>query len=241
VKGFINADFNGIFDPKTQKRMENSTTLYDTLFQIHRLVVSIFLALYFTKMVLLLMNKTGQLTNFRKWTKVPEMIVATTFLITGLWMIGITQTVSMSQIFKFVAIIAAIPCGVIGFVRGNKILGVLSFVLLVAAYGIAEMGKRIVRNDPVPVDLQTDPNADGYDIQSHGNMLYNKYCMNCHGRDGKQAGATDLTTSTLERQDIIELIRFGRGRMPNFQKKMNEQELEAVAAYAESLRVQNQD
>jgi uncharacterized membrane protein SirB2 len=212
--------------------------MYTALFHTHRLVVSIFLALYFVKMVLLLMNKRERLDSFRKMTKVPEMIVATLFLITGVWMLWINQTVSFSQILKFIAIIAAIPFGVIGFNKGKKLFGVLSFVMLVVAYGLAEMGKRLVKIDPLPTEIVTDPMAEGYDKTIHGGAIYNVQCLRCHGRDGSlgATGAYDLATSKLEREGLIQIIRYGKGQMPGFEDVLTEYEIEAVADYTEKLR-----
>lgn len=212
--------------------------MYTALFHTHRLVVSIFLALYFVKMVLLLMNRRGQLDKFRKWTKIPEMIISVTFLGTGIWMLAINQSVSFYQILKFVSIIIAIPLGVIGFGRGNKLLGTLSFVFLVLAYGLSEMGRRIIPIDPLPTEIVTEPNDVNYDLEIHGGAVYNQRCMYCHGRDGKLGarGATDLSISKMNRGEIIDIVRDGKGMMPGFGKTLNEQEIQAVAAYTESLK-----
>jgi mono/diheme cytochrome c family protein len=214
--------------------------MYTALFHTHRLVVSIFVALYFIKMILLLMNKTERLNIFRKWTKVPEIIVSVLFLVTGVWMIVLKQEITTPQYFKFVAIIAAIPCGVIGFGRGNKILGVLSFVLLVAAYGIAEAGKKFIPKVDLSPTVITDENAEGYDQIRHGSAIYTQYCKTCHGADGQlsAAGAMDLTASNLSRADIIDVTLNGRRTMPPFKSVLSQSEAEAVAAYTESLRAE---
>jgi mono/diheme cytochrome c family protein len=204
------------------------------------LVVSIFLALYFIKMILLLMNKKEQLTNFRKWTKVPEIIVSTLFLVTGIWMLILKPTMSIFQVIKLAAVVAAIPCGVIGFVRGNKILGVLSFVLIVAAYGLAEMGKKFVQKVDLGPEIVTDIDAKEYDQLRHGEALYREYCKSCHGPDGKLGlgGAYDLATSRLSDSDAMTIIMNGKGTMPGFKQVLTPRDANAVLEYIKTLRTE---
>jgi mono/diheme cytochrome c family protein len=214
--------------------------MYTALFHTHRLVVSIFLALYFIKMILLLMNKKEQLTNFRKWTKVPEIIVSTLFLVTGIWMLILKPTMSIFQVIKLAAVVAAIPCGVIGFVRGNKILGVLSFVLIVAAYGLAEMGKKFVQKVDLGPEIVTDIDAKEYDQLRHGEALYREYCKSCHGPDGKLGlgGAYDLATSRLSDSDAMTIMMNGKGTMPGFKQVLTQRDADAVLEYIKTLRTE---
>jgi mono/diheme cytochrome c family protein len=214
--------------------------MYTALFHTHRLVVSIFVALYFIKMIILLMNKYERLDQFRKWTKVPEIIVSVLFLVTGVWMIVLKQEITTPQYFKFVAIIAAIPCGIIGFGKRKKVLGVLSFVLIVAAYGIAEAGKRFIPKVDLSPAAVTDENAADYNQVNHGKAIYIQYCKTCHGEDGRlgAAGSTDLSLSRLSRQEIIDITLNGRRSMPPFSSVLNANEAEAVAAYTETLRAE---
>ena len=57
-------------------------------------------------------------------------------------------------------------------------------------------------------------------------------CGMCHGEDGKLmlAGAPDLSTSTLSREDRITLITYGKGTMPPQQGVLDEATIAAVAA-----------
>jgi mono/diheme cytochrome c family protein len=214
--------------------------MYTALFHTHRLVVSIFLALYFIKMILLLMNKKDQLTNFRKWTKVPEIIVSSLFLITGIWMLLLKPTMSIFQVIKLAAVVAAIPFGIIGFVRGNKLLGVLSFVFILAAYGLAEMGKKYVPKVELGPEIITDAEAKDYDQLRHGEALYKEYCKSCHGPDGKLGlgGAYDLATSKLSEQDAMAIILNGKGTMPGFRKVLTQRDTDAIVEYIKTLRTE---
>ena len=63
-------------------------------------------------------------------------------------------------------------------------------------------------------------------------------CGMCHGEDGKLmlAGAPDLSTSTLSREDRITLITYGKGTMPPQQGVLDEATIAAVADHLETLR-----
>ena len=212
--------------------------MYTGLLHTHKLVVSIFLAIYFIKMVLLLINKKTQLDQFRKWTKIPEIIVSVLFLLTGVWMLVLKPSLNYIQIIKLAAVVAAIPCGVIGFSRYNKLLGTLSFVFIIGAYGLAEMGKKFIPKASLDPDVIIDPEAQEYNQLRHGEELYISYCSGCHGKDGKLMlqKATDLSTTEMGRNEMIKIIHNGKGVMPAFQKVLTPEETEAVVAYVETLR-----
>jgi uncharacterized membrane protein SirB2 len=212
--------------------------MYTGLLHTHKLVVTIFLIIYLIKMVLQLMNKREKLDTFRRYTKVPEMIVASLFLVTGIWMIILNPVVSVFQYIKFVAVLAAIPFGVIGFNKGKKAFGVLSFVMILMAYGLAEMGKKRVKAEAISSEIITNPEAEGYDKIAHGGAIYNVQCMRCHGSDGNlgAAGAYKLGTSVIDKESLVQVIRYGKGHMPGFDKVLNETEIDAVAEFTEQLR-----
>jgi len=71
-----------------------------------------------------------------------------------------------------------------------------------------------------------------------GKQLFDRYCSSCHGGDGKkmQLGATNLATSSIERTEQFDVIRYGRKGMPSFQQILTENELELVSAFTYSLK-----
>ena len=63
--------------------------------------------------------------------------------------------------------------------------------------------------------------------------IFNRKCGLCHGKDGKKqlAGAPDLTTSKLTKEERIAIIINGKGSMPPFEERLSATEIEAVADY----------
>jgi len=74
------------------------------------------------------------------------------------------------------------------------------------------------------------------DIQN-GKEVYRKYCVLCHGDDGKKAvnGAYDITVSEMTLDDRIALITNGRNLMTPFAGILTEEEIRDVAAYSMKL------
>lgn len=204
----------------------------------HRLVVILFLLLYVVKWVLLLANKTELLERITKATRIPEMIISTLFLLTGIGLaINIAQLTSMFWI-KMLLVFGSIPLAVIGFRKSNKILATLSILLIVGAYGLAEMNKIGVESTPLASTLVSDPSADGYDQMAHGAALYARNCTVCHGPAGdmKGSGAKNLQITEKTEAEMKSLIQNGKNAMPAYGKLYNDAEIDAVIAYVKTLK-----
>jgi cytochrome c5 len=214
--------------------------MYTGILHTHKLVVILFLLLYVVKTFLLLTNKKELLEQVKKYTKITEMIISFTFLATGLYLLVMgVETTSMFQWIKFVAVFASIPLAVIGFKKENKILATLSLLLIVAAYGLAEVNKsRRVSKKVIAENIIAEPTQTNYDINLHGKAIFNGYCIVCHGEDGKLGlnGAKDLSISTLTDEEIKNIILHGKNGMSPYKKVLTEQEVEAVKNHVKNLR-----
>lgn len=203
-----------------------------TLLSIHKISVIIFLLIYLVKTILLLANQTENLEKFKKMTKVLEMIVSAAFLITGVWMMIEIGSVKMFQIIKIVLVLASIPVAVIAYKKSNKAMAVISLLMIVMAYGLAEMSKK-------QKALGSDDNAlNSNDVAVMGKSVYNSYCLNCHGEDGKKAfmGAFDLSVSTMDRAGMVSVISNGRKAMTPYSGVLSEAQIEAVTDYIQTLK-----
>lgn len=194
----------------------------------HLLSVILFLLIYLIKTALLLMNKEDGLTKFSKAVKVPEMIVSFLFLGTGIYMMTQIPEIKSFLIIKIIAVVLSIPLAVVGFKKKNKILAVASLVLIIGAYGLAEMSKK---QKSKSMEAISESNVNGEEI-------YTASCAKCHGTDGKLnlMGAKDLSVSTMDLNARIEIIKNGSGAMTPFASMLNEEQIKAVAAYTETLK-----
>ena len=125
----------------------------------HFIVVTIFFLIYLIKTILLLANKTEALQSFTKKIKVIEMIVSFLFLATGIYLMTQIPEIKPMLIIKITIVLMAIPLAIIGFKKGNKGLATLSFILILAAFGIGEM----MKNKKAVVSEQA-VNTDGTEI-----------------------------------------------------------------------------
>ncbi|MFM8686734.1 MAG: c-type cytochrome [Bacteroidota bacterium] len=220
----------------------------------HTLMVVLFLLIYLIKCVLIWISPTT-LTKFTAKTRILEMIVSSLFLITGLYLAYNNANIGAGSWFwvKLGAVFLAIPVAVVGYRRNNKFLATLSLFLILYSYGVSEtksprMNKRDFAEANYQQALQTNPelaqvvtepldksgkeNPKKYDPVAHGRLVFLAQCAQCHGDDGKKGlgGAKNLNESRLDKNQIMELLKKGKNRMPSM-NYLNEEEMMAVMAY----------
>jgi mono/diheme cytochrome c family protein len=202
--------------------------MYKGIFYTHLITVNLFLLIYLVKNILLLANKEEALAKLTKVLKVPEMIISTLFLLTGIYMLTQVPEINYMMIIKIVLVFASIPLAVIGFKKKKKALALLSFVMIIAAYGLAEMSKKKGAS-PAP-ETAAGASTGGHDI-------YTANCVSCHGEDGKLGlmDAGDLSVSALSLDERISIIKNGKDAMAGFNGRLTDEQIRAVAEYTETL------
>lgn len=181
----------------------------------HVLVVTLFLVFFALKALLLLLNKRETLDKVRSKTKVVDMILGTLILVTGGYLLFLySGGLPAYLIAKIVLVLLAIPLGVVGIKRGNKVLTVLSLLLFLYVYGIAETNsltmstnepyaaarKNTTSDTPTPVTdaaetgAATKSQADAAKQEiiatmsqtqlANAKAIYTQVCATCHGEDG---------------------------------------------------------
>lgn len=204
----------------------------------HKLVVILFILIYLIKAILLLMGNKDTMNKFKKIIRIPEMIVSALLFITGIIMLNQIADFNLLFTIKLTMVIGAIPVAVIAYKKYNKLLAVLALIMLIAAYGLAEVFKAQFGKRQEVATVVTDATNDQYNLKVHGAALYTAQCIVCHGADGKASfsGAKDLTLSTKSTDEIIELIKKGKNTMPKMANIYSDEELKALAEYVKSLR-----
>jgi len=193
----------------------------------HYLVVILFLLIYVIKTILLLSDKNELLAIFTKKTKVFEIIVSFLFLATGIFlMTQLSYNGKYDYLFyiKIAMVLASIPIAIVGFRKSKKGLAVLSLLLILGSFALAESyhkRKGISKTSEVLADV-TD-----------GKTLYQANCASCHGSDGKLGvgGAKNLTATLMDEVSIKEIIVHGKGLMPAAQ--VNDDQAAEIAHYVE--------
>lgn len=80
--------------------------------------------------------------------------------------------------------------------------------------------------------------ANPYAAAPDGEALYKKYCVLCHGVDGKLGlnGSKDITVTALTLDEIIVQVTKGKNTMTPFEGIMTPEEIKAVSEYAVTLK-----
>lgn len=71
-----------------------------------------------------------------------------------------------------------------------------------------------------------------------GVEIFQTNCAMCHGRYGNAniSGAADLKNSEIPMEEVVNIIKFGKGSMTAYGEMLNANEIEAVAQHVLSLR-----
>ena len=188
----------------------------------HYLFVVLFTLIYLIKTILLLSDKDELLEAFKKKTKVAEMVVSFGFLATGIFLLTQMPHIPTMMYVKIVLVLASIPLAVIGYKKKHKLLATLSFVFIIAAFGLAEKVKKYKAGDKITA--------------MSGKEIYEEKCTLCHGNDGKlgMSGAKDLSATQLEHTAIIDIITNGKNAMAAYKSSLSQEQIEAVASYIET-------
>jgi len=72
-----------------------------------------------------------------------------------------------------------------------------------------------------------------------GASLYTMHCAQCHGEDGKlgSSGAKDLSKSVLADQQVLQIIKNGKGAMPSMKALLEtEDNIHLVLSHVKAIR-----
>lgn len=204
----------------------------------HKLVVTLFILIYLIKAILLLFGNKATLEKFNKRIRIPEMIISTLFLVTGVFMLTRIADFNLFFGIKLSLVALSIVVGIVAYKRYNKLLGIFTVLLLIMAYGLAEMYKAQFGKKHEIAEVIVDPTSSNYSLNAHGEALYNAQCIVCHGEDGKAnlSGAKDLTISEKTEDEMLLIIKNGKNTMPAMGNIYTDQELKALTNYVKTLR-----
>ena len=212
---------------------------YIALYHTHKLVITIFILIYFIKTILILSGKDKLLTAFISKTKIIEWVVSGLFLLTGIALLFQAAEIRLLLVLKIVVVLLSIPVAVIAYKKRIKLLAILSLLMLFGVYGIAEMNKyKIVHRQDLPKNVIVDASDSNYDMVTHGKVLYNTQCILCHGENGtlQMSGAKNLTQSEMTLDQVVERIQKGKLTMPPYEEDFSSHEIDAISEYVMTLR-----
>lgn len=200
---------------------------------IHKISVSLFLLSYIIRLVGMLGNIAAIQNLYAKKSMrmLVDMLISTVFLVTGVYLLLQLPSAMIGKflIIKIVLVLISIPVAIIGFKKGNKMLAILSVLLLIGAYGLGEMNKK----NPPMQDMVVNAAQSDTDLFTAAN------CATCHGAGGNQpmAGVKNLTQSQLSSDEVRNMIVKGKNVMPGYGKKLSPAQIDQLVNYVMTLRV----
>lgn len=231
------------------------------ILHLHLTVIVIFLLSFCFKAFLLFKGDIVLLDKVRNKTKILEMIFGTLILLTGGYLLYVTKNNQAYMIVKLFLVVAAIPLGIIGLKKSNKLFTSISLVLFIYIFALAwtrDLGLNIGRSVPSTTQVESTGQLDSIPLSNteskpeepvilqeneavsieNSKVLYNKLCVQCHGPSGNlgAGGAKDLTASTLTDAQKEEIISNGKGLMAPFKYTLSEQEIKQLVQYVDTFK-----
>ncbi len=213
--------------------------MISTMLTAHIIIVTAFLLFMLVKVLLLFVAKPETVANFRSKTKVVDMALGTFILITGFYLMFATGGHPPTYLMvKIVLVFLAIPLGIIGFKRSNKVLATLSLLLIVYTYGISETKSLTFQKAKIMEVIDTEGMTEMEVILANGQNIYTVMCVQCHGADGKLGAfnSGDLSQSALPQEEAINQITNGKGAMPAYKNDLTTEQIQQVAVFIQTLK-----
>ncbi|MFN8285137.1 MAG: cytochrome c [Chitinophagales bacterium] len=69
-----------------------------------------------------------------------------------------------------------------------------------------------------------------------GSLVYSPNCARCHGSDGTNGKAPNLSQIKLSKAEVADIVTKGHGHMPAFEDKLTKDEIDAVADFVVALK-----
>lgn len=127
----------------------------------------------------------------------------------------------------------------------------LKFLLLIGIISLGFLAFTTIEQDdwdiPAKYENMVNPEEASKENISIGKSLYSKHCKSCHGKEGYGDGSKadevegdlgDFSTAEFQEQSdgiVFYKSYIGRKDMPNYEKKMSEEDAWLVVHYVRTL------
>ncbi len=127
----------------------------------------------------------------------------------------------------------------------------LKLLLLIGIFSLGFLAFTAMEHDewdiPAKYEKMTNPEEASDENISIGKSLYSKHCKSCHGKEGYGDGSKadevegdlgDFSTAEFQAQSdgiVFYKSYIGRKDMPNYEKKMSEEDAWLVVHYVRTL------
>lgn len=202
----------------------------------HNLVVSLYLLQLLVRVVMMVAASQATVDKYVKAMRVPHIVLSILMVATGTFlMFRAPGGVQPYILVKLGLVLASIPLGVIGSKRKSVALTGFAFFLLAGTMVIAYTKPAFLRSSSVTVADAKD-GLDPAKVKA-GQVIYEERCTLCHGADGAASfqKAADLSASKMADADIINIVKNGKGVMPN-NSDLSPEQLEQVKEFVKNLR-----
>ena len=203
--------------------------------QIHIITATLFLLFLLFKSTFILLNKNDTLKNIKKYILVPDILIQTGFLASGLALVFMGSSLVSDYPawfhIKMTAVVIGVVIAIIAFKKNSKLFVVVSLLIFVLIYGFTEMTASKHNRGLSSGDIQKSEALSG-------KVIYAQHCTSCHGDDGKKglSGAKDLSVSKLTAKESLLIISDGRNNMMAYKSQLSKEQIELVNNYIQEFK-----
>jgi mono/diheme cytochrome c family protein len=199
---------------------------------LHITIVVLFMVWFAYKAFLLLTGKNAQLDSLRAKFKLVDIILGVLILATGGYLIAKLGHPPLYMMVKLGLVLALIPMGIVAINKKIKPMAIVVLLGFVYVFIASQAKSLTLQKADATAQL-----ASGNLIEA-GAIIYTNECQRCHGDKGDAmiAGAKNLQVTMLDNAGIKEMVTNGKNTMPAYGDKLSAQEIDAVVAYAASLK-----
>jgi mono/diheme cytochrome c family protein len=208
----------------------------------HTLLVTLYLALFATKVFLILLRKRNLLITLNGKTRIAHIVLAVGMLATGGYLMSrAPEGLAAYNVAKIVGLALSMGVALVAVKRFNVTFALLALTGMIYVFVLSKKRDIFLMDEESRLKAKlssfeaVSPRPDV--ALARGKTIYETACQRCHGADGAAVyrKSFNLQTSVLADAAVKTTVSQGRNTMPAY-PYLTDAQLDDLLAYVKSLR-----